>query len=343
MEGPVSMMPRAGRDLRHGLGIDYRPARLHIPHDLTGNPNACEVQGSDIDELASSGRDAGCLLPLPTHPASFPIMGRHAYTKNKLFVLKSFQRRWETADTAPVQTVAMMGQGPFSRGKIWSYLSGLDVTVGDTDDISHCDVLVVGRENIDEDALHAFLVEQAGRPLRICSQEMLLAWMLTGVDPNQRPQTAASFLAGHPVLQSVLQLFDDEWPGTDVIPSTGTGSFDIDAKGKGPLSHLGYKVGKSSPLSKEGRRRKLRKALQCDASALQGLGSEEERREWGAAESRERLLKMAHSIAAFCRNSRRKDQDFSVAIAHWEEDLAWLKETYYQPRASSFPWPLPTE
>ena len=269
-------------------------------------------------------------------------MDRHAYTKDELSVLKSFQRRWETAHTPPVETVVMVGQGPFSRGKIWSYLSGLGATVTDMNDISRCDLLVVGRDNVDEDKLNAFLAEHTGQPLRICSQEMLLAWMFTGVDPNQRPQTAASFITGHPTLESVLQMFDDEWPGTDVIPSTGTGSFDIDAKEKGPLSHLGYKVGKSSPLSQERRRRKLRKALQCDASALQGLESEEERREWGAAESRERLLKMAHSIAAFCRNSRRKDQDFSVAIGHWEEDLAWLKKTYYQPRANSLSWPSST-
>jgi len=265
-------------------------------------------------------------------------MSRHEYKKDDLPVLKSFQRRWETSGRIPFEDVVMIGQGPFRRGKIWSYLHGFGVTVDGLDEATACDVLVVGRKDVDDDNLKAFLQKYAGQELRICSQEMLLAWAFTGVDPNQRPSTASSFINGHPVLEDLLDLFDKEWPGTDILPSTDTGSFDIDSKEVGPLYRIGYHVGKTG-LTETKRRRKLREAFQCSVDALDGVTTEEERREWGTAESRQRLLKIANSIAAFCRNSQRKDQDFSVAIAHWKVDLNWLKKTYYQPLTNPVRWP----
>jgi len=274
-------------------------------------------------------------------------MSRHAYKKDDLPVLKSFQRRWEVSSRLPFESVAIAGQGPFRWGRMWSYLSGLGATVQKIEQVSEgeggeYDVLVVGREEVDDQRLITFLQNNLGEELRVCSQEMLLAWALTGVDPNQRPNTAATFISGHPGLEEVQQLFDNEWPGTGVLSSTGNGSFDIDSKDVGPLSRLGYRVGKTG-LSKTKRRRKLREAFQCPIDALKGVDTDEDRREWGKAESRQRLLKMAHSIAAFCRNSQRKDQDYSVAIDHWESDLTWLKKTYYQPLTNPFQWPMPVE
>jgi hypothetical protein len=62
---------------------------------------------------------------------------------------------------------------------------------------------------------------------------------------------------------------------------------------------------------------------------------------WGAAKSGARLKKMAQSIAAFCRSARRRDEyGMSLAIEEWEEDLAWLKTTYYDGKFDrQFQWP----
>jgi hypothetical protein len=61
-------------------------------------------------------------------------------------------------------------------------------------------------------------------------------------------------------------------------------------------------------------------------------------REWGGPRSGERLLKMANSIAAFCRNEKRKSCPSEEAVSDWEDDLDWLRRTYYRGRFR-FHWP----
>ena len=62
---------------------------------------------------------------------------------------------------------------------------------------------------------------------------------------------------------------------------------------------------------------------------------------WGGAKTGARLKKMAQSIAAFCRSARRRDEDGNdLAIEEWEEDLDWLKTTYYDGKFDrQFKWP----
>lgn len=49
---------------------------------------------------------------------------------------------------------------------------------------------------------------------------------------------------------------------------------------------------------------------------------------------------LADKIASTCRTfRRRKNRDFDVALAHWKNDLAWLKESFYNPRTYDFEWP----
>jgi len=50
--------------------------------------------------------------------------------------------------------------------------------------------------------------------------------------------------------------------------------------------------------------------------------------EYGDPGSEERLQKMANVLAANCRNFKRNDRHkYRAAIAHWEQDLEYLKET----------------
>lgn len=59
---------------------------------------------------------------------------------------------------------------------------------------------------------------------------------------------------------------------------------------------------------------------------------------WGPPRSAMRRRKTAESIAAFCRNARRRESgDMRLAVQHWEKDLRWLKRTYYDDRV--FLWP----
>jgi hypothetical protein len=61
--------------------------------------------------------------------------------------------------------------------------------------------------------------------------------------------------------------------------------------------------------------------------------------EWGEPKSINRLKKLADSLATFARNARRRrSSDMDHAIAEWEEDLKYLKDTYYTGRFR-FDWP----
>lgn len=50
---------------------------------------------------------------------------------------------------------------------------------------------------------------------------------------------------------------------------------------------------------------------------------------------------MANSIAAFARNflRRRNQKNYDTAIREWIDDLAWLKQEYYDKMAWTFAWP----
>lgn len=54
----------------------------------------------------------------------------------------------------------------------------------------------------------------------------------------------------------------------------------------------------------------------------------------GGGGGRVRLQKMANCIATFARNAkRRRYASMELAIAEWEEDLAYLKDKCYRPAA----------
>ena len=51
--------------------------------------------------------------------------------------------------------------------------------------------------------------------------------------------------------------------------------------------------------------------------------------EWGEPRSKERLMKMANTIAALLRNAKNKVNQPVDAIREWESDLDWLKEKFH--------------
>ena len=112
------------------------------------------------------------------------------------------------------------------------------------------------------------------------------------------------------------------WPSTKT--SGGDGSMVLDdLLSVGPLSALGYRVGKNA----EGPRQRcslLTRAFRQDLPRVAGV------EEWGENESLRRLRKMAESIAAFARNAKhRYSASYADAIRMWEHDLEYLRVTHY--------------
>ena len=259
------------------------------------------------------------------------------------FVHRGYNHRWHTADGAPIAEGLIAGQGPFGKMDLWQYLDDrglktyLNFSKGDDPG-----VLIVGRDGYDLDAIKALLDDRRGTVLRICSQEMILAWSLTGVDPNARPETARSFIEGHPALEAIATYLDSDWPGTDPLPRTGDGEAAFDVPEKGPLKRLGYEVGKTGARASV-RKRPLREAFMFAPDDLPGTYPDGYLADWGAAESSKRLEKIANSLASNCRTARNRSTDMSAAIDDWERDLNWLKSQFYNPLSFSFMWPNPRD
>jgi hypothetical protein len=127
------------------------------------------------------------------------------------------------------------------------------------------------------------------------------------------------------------------WPHTKA--TVGDGSIELsDCPAKGPLHHGGYVVGE------KGKPRSHRQAILIrvfESNVIPNLVSSDDIRKWGGPCSSARLKKMAYSIAAFCRNAKRRRYALMKrAIENYEDDLAWLKKKYYDDHFDQmFKWP----
>ncbi|MCS3616301.1 hypothetical protein [Salinibacter ruber] len=253
-------------------------------------------------------------------------------------VLDAFEQRWKEEGKLPFSRVVMEGIGPFGLGDLWIYLRELGAKVQEVGNISDPDLLVVGREKVGLNDIRQLLKKKQGERLRICSQEMLLAWAMTGVDPNSRPETADTFVDEHPILTEITDLLEGKWPGTEPIPYHGNSEGDIVRPDTSPLGHLGYSVGHSGE-NRARRREALRKGFKMEKTSLPGEYSTRYIEKWGPAESGARLKRIADHIATHCRNNKNNPADYDLAIEQWEADLGWLKKKYYSPLTYGFTWP----
>ena len=186
--------------------------------------------------------------------------------------------------------------------------------------------------------LDGFLQVWEGEELRVYSQEMYLIYWAKGFDPYEAPREVLdAFIKGHPALEYFDKALDRintdwRWP-TTVVPEKSSGDLKDNWHEEGLLKHMGYRVGSKGRPRVE-RREILRNVF--FHRDLPFVNSGEYMAEWGPPESTERLMKLANSIAAFCRNGKRKSKPPRFAIADWEEDLAWLRREFY---GGGFEWP----
>ena len=127
-----------------------------------------------------------------------------------------------------------------------------------------------------------------------------------------------------------------KWPTTAAPGGSGALAEEtVFQNPQGVLGYLGYQVGRAGRLP-ESRKEILDWVYK---NPLPFVNSAAYMGEWGQPISGPRLRKTAESIAAFCRNAKRNDPSRrGVAITDWEDDLAYLKRTYYDGRYD-FVWP----
>jgi hypothetical protein len=105
---------------------------------------------------------------------------------------------------------------------------------------------------------------------------------------------------------------------------------------RGMLDLLGYHVGEIQPTPPEMRWQILQYTFECHLPPLNDVAYF---LEWGEPRTAPRLRKLAHTVAAFARNAKRRDVCvYAKAIDDWEHDLDLLYEAYYA-RIFHFDWP----
>lgn len=139
--------------------------------------------------------------------------------------------------------------------------------------------------------------------------------------------------------QYVRSFFESEpewpWPITEPGPGEGGSSSDIFKNEHSGLWLCGYRVGKTKGLVKEERKRFLEYFF---SRPLPPVVAKYHNEDYGAPGSEKRLRKMANVMASCCRNFKLVDPKiYRFAISHYEEDLEFLRKSYY--RAGMFPWP----
>lgn len=159
-----------------------------------------------------------------------------------------------------------------------------------------------------------------------------MAYLASGRDPFDDEEALLTFGEGHPALEYLSGVGFD-WPRTYV--ASGDVRFIAELPAVGLLKRMGYRVERKG-LDETERRAILHQIFHT--AVLPQVTSTAYMREWGGPRSGERLLKMANSIAAFCRNEKRKSRPSEEAVSDWEADLGWLRKTYYR-RRFRFQWP----
>lgn len=128
------------------------------------------------------------------------------------------------------------------------------------------------------------------------------------------------------------------WPTTEA--QSGDGSLGpLKVQPEGMLATLGYHVGRTHGLKSAARQRILAHIFE---NPLPPTFEQTYMDEWGEIGSAVRLQKMAESIAAFTRNTKRREDDrLDEAIRQWEQDLQFLYDKYYVDKFH-FAWPVTT-
>ena len=226
------------------------------------------------------------------------------------------------------------GTGPYPPTVFDPLLERLGLQQHDLPDeaISH---VVVGRNEWSQELLERQVELRRGKTLRVYSQEMLVAALITRRDPLgsgeddlleyfKRDSEGLQFLAGDSL----------EWPEFFVpaaFPPPPPPPFGLD---ESPLRLLGYAAGKMG-LPEQERRRVLMRGFEADRLPRPNDATDAYMAAWGHSRMPRRLWRIAHHLASLASFHVNKP----VARAHWISDLEWLYDAIYIPRDFRFVWP----
>ena len=231
--------------------------------------------------------------------------------------------------------VLLLGDGPWPIDQFSSLLQELGFEVWQDGCDSEIEVVIVGRDNWSESVVDDQIEERDGETLRVYPQELFVLLLAMKADPfvHVDRESLLKFVDGHPVFDYLLNQ-EFPWPESsfeDGPPGTVGEGFDAE-DASSPLYKMGYSVAQQAALSQSTRHELLEKTYAKDT--LPWCISDEYMEDWGDANSRKRLRRIAWHLYLMTKRFKRHEE----AVARWESDLSWLKRTHYKP-AHRFRWP----
>jgi hypothetical protein len=244
--------------------------------------------------------------------------------------------------------VAFSGDGPFLQSDLEGSARELGLRVGRCGARNAAKILIVGRDDWDQQAIQAHLDAAGEDELFVFPQELWIASMLISYNPfrcldEETCRSAVeSFGEGHPVIEWLRGL-EFPWPEFQVSDDAPSTALEQQVKAS-PLVRLEYRVGTTNGQPTKERRRILSEAFSTDdlpkADFRDGVRPAMQReymQSWGGSSSRKRLRRIAWHLAMLI-NMHSRQQNLETAVEEWQADLAWLRKNHYSP-AMRFRWP----
>ncbi len=259
-------------------------------------------------------------------------------------VIRSFETiKWlvsqfdDPRERVVFKQVLLIGDGPWPIDDFTELLQDLGFEVWQNGCDADIEVVIVGRDNWSDTVIDGQIEDRHGESLRVYSQELFVLLLAMQADPLEVATADAllKFVDGHPVFDYLLNQ-EFPWPETefeDGPPANiGEGEGFDGEDASSPLYKMGYSVAQQVALGMLKRHEILEVTFAEDN--LPWCISDEYMSDWGDANSRKRLRRIAWHLHLMTKRFRRHE----VAVAKWSSDLAWLKRTLYKP-VHRFSWP----
>jgi hypothetical protein len=228
--------------------------------------------------------------------------------------------------------VLIIGDGPYGWNDFLKILESINCDAYSSN--SEPTWIIIGQENWTEELIERLIDERSGREIKIVSQELFVAGLLSDQDPfDASPDILRVFGENHPALNYLMNS-GFEWPIVQGWINEAPKIYNFGGVDQSPLASLGYHVGLTKSIRPAERRRILNYAF---SESIPNVGPSDYMDEWGNPCSRKRLWRIAHHIA-WLANNRRSNAAMEHAVAHWVEDLHWLKTELFKP-SMRFQWP----
>ena len=237
--------------------------------------------------------------------------------------------------------IGIQGDGPWGVIEFQDFLLEKDFSVANITD-PKIQYIVLGERNVDEEELDELITNsiELGIDLYIYTQELFLAWLITGENPLETlsEEELLKSAKDHWSLQYLINSTEFPWPQL-IDHSMMNKSYDIKTfewngalSEESPLWKIGYTVRKDSLSTQE--RRELLKRAYTTASLDKFLLNKEDRDRWGDANSPQRLYTIS-SLIAWLANFQGSTKP--EAREKWQSDLNWLKQNYYDSKMKFWP------